>query len=72
MAYRPNPSTYICPSCGWKTTTAPRSDALIRGLVVIPDDIYFECPQCGHKPLSGRPASWLERTLMAISRLRKH
>ncbi len=49
MPFPPNPTTYECPKCGWKKTTIPDSDELIRGW-----DIFESCPNCGHQPLNVR------------------
>ena len=47
MPTRPPPCKYQCPSCHWKKTVAPRSDAVILGY-----DCFDKCPQCGHAPLA--------------------
>jgi len=44
--------TFSCPGCGWKKTTAPRSDALVIGV-----DWFNHCPECGCEDLTYEVAS---------------
>lgn len=55
MPLRPKPSTFTCPACGWRKTTAPRSDAVLPGL-----DWFVSCPKCGNEDLAVRKANVLE------------
>lgn len=45
MPIKPKPFIYVCPSCGWRKTVAPRSD------VLLPGEYYDYCPICGTTPL---------------------
>ncbi|WP_425507516.1 cysteine-rich KTR domain-containing protein [Undibacterium seohonense] len=42
MAITPLPTNYSCPTCGWKKTFSPRSDALIESYPTY-------CPVCNEK-----------------------
>ena len=62
MPVRPQPMTYKCPNCGWKATTAPKSD------VLEPGDYYSECPRCHFKELEVKRASMLEAAASQLPR----
>jgi len=61
MPIRPPPVTYACPSCNWSKTVTPRSDALMPG------EVFFVCPKCGHSPLEQRPAGAVEGALVQLA-----
>ena len=64
MPIRPPPMTFRCPSCGWKKTTHPKSDALIIGI-----DCFTCCPQCGREDILQECASLPETALERLKRL---
>lgn len=49
------PLTFVCPSCAWRKTTIPLSDALVIGR-----DLYGQCPKCRYEPLESRQATRTE------------
>ncbi|ENA27886.1 hypothetical protein HMPREF1487_09069 [Pseudomonas sp. HPB0071] len=49
------PLTFICPNCGWCTTTLGSSDIVRPGI-----DMFMSCPACRHKDLEQRQATRLE------------
>ena len=59
MPLPPPPLTYDCPQCGWRKTTAPKSDALRPG------EFFACCSECGNRDLIVTAASpwaaWLAR-----------
>jgi len=61
MAWRPHPTTYTCPVCGWSKTVAPESDHLAPGL-----DVFTVCPKCGHDWLDSRKANAVELLLLKL------
>lgn len=63
MPFPPPPMTHRCNHCGWETTTAPRSDALVIGI-----DHFRECPRCGSEDLRGTPAGPIARELARLKR----
>ncbi len=55
MPIKPPSQTYTCPSCGWKKTVSPKSDALMPG-------VYFDtCPTCGCENLTERKSTVFEQ-----------
>jgi peptide subunit release factor 1 (eRF1) len=60
MAFKPQPTTYNCPKCGWSKTVSPKSDALMPG------DIIQECPKCGNDQLEAKRAGLVDQLLAAI------
>lgn len=66
MPFQPPPTKYTCPKCGWKKTTAPKTDALMPG------DYYTACPSCGHTDLKVKVVSSIQGQLArAINMLKK-
>jgi predicted RNA-binding Zn-ribbon protein involved in translation (DUF1610 family) len=53
MAWKPEPVTYECRTCGWSTTVAPESDVLHEGY-----DHFTSCPKCGNKDLVSQQLYW--------------
>lgn len=64
MPVKPQPVLIQCRLCGWKTTYAPPSDAL---LMVLPET----CDQCGSAELDRQPAGVLDSVLESISAIVK-
>jgi len=55
MPVPPPPQTFACRECGWKKTTAPRSDVLFPGI-----DVFDHCPACSNRTLDVRRARGLD------------
>lgn len=72
MPIAPTPMTFDCPTCGWRKSTAPDSDALTSG------ELFTCCAECGNPDLIVRQASawaaWLARLQRrrALKRLLKN
>jgi predicted RNA-binding Zn-ribbon protein involved in translation (DUF1610 family) len=64
MATQPPPMTFTCPACGWKKTTAPRSDVWLAGV-----DGFDQCPECGYESLDVRRANAIEALVVAINNI---
>lgn len=61
MPMPPPPSTFYCPTCGWRKTVVPKSDVMVRG------HTWFEaCPECNHAPLERAPATLLECSMAKL------
>jgi len=60
MPIRPEPQTFLCPKCGWQKTTTPRSD------VLMPGDIYAQCPKCGNTEIEVRQIGLLEKIVSSL------
>lgn len=66
MPFPPPPMTYTCSKCGWRKTTAPKSDALMPG------DHYTACPSCGHTGLKVKVVSGMQgQFARALNMLKK-
>lgn len=63
MPIKPLAIQYQCRQCGWKTLSAPSSDAL----TALPPE---QCEKCGSAALNTRPASLLDKLNTAFSMLR--
>ena len=64
MPVKPQAVLIQCRQCGWKTTYAPSSDALL----MMPPET---CNQCGSAELDRQPASVVDAVLESISTLVK-
>ncbi|MEQ5572040.1 hypothetical protein ABN306_04345 [Providencia huaxiensis] len=53
MPVRPALQRFECLECRWHKVTAPRSDALIRGV-----DFFDVCPHCKNENLVAKPLSF--------------
>lgn len=62
MPIRPEPQTFYCPKCGWQKTTAPRSD------VLMPGDIYAQCPKCGNPEIEIRMGGLLTKMMSVFEK----
>ena len=62
MPIRPQPIRIQCRHCGWQTTYAPHSDALME---LMPKT----CAKCGSDQLDTSPAGLLEGALSSMSSL---
>ena len=58
------PFTFICPACGWRTTTLGSSDAVRMG-----KDMFLDCPRCRHKEIEQRRATAFETVCARASRI---
>jgi len=64
MPIKPPSQTYTCPSCGWKKTVSPRSDALM------PWEAPPErCAVCGADQLKESNATFFERAVENIAKI---
>lgn len=57
MPIPPKPKTYVCQSCGWKKTVAPKSD------VLLPTDVVKQCPECGGTQFKTHVPGLIEKLL---------
>lgn len=63
MPVRPAPQRFECPDCRWHKITAPRSDALIRGV-----DFFDACPHCKNENLVAKPLSFTQEWIRRLQR----
>lgn len=58
MVMKSVPTTYACPSCGWKKTVAPMSDVRLPGV-----NGFDRCPECGNEDLDAQAAGAIDGLL---------
>ena len=58
MPVKPKPRTYVCQTCGWKRTVAPRSD------VLMPADVVSVCPKCQSDQIVSREPTLMESLIV--------